>query len=160
MAEETQEELLAALGRVPSGIYILTIGAGDESTGMLASWVQQAGFEPPQVSVALKSGRPINERIESGEPFAINIVGATQKHLLGHFGKGFAPGEPAFEGLELAATESGTPALAEAVGVLECRATGGVDAGDHRLIVAEVIAGRLQHDAAPMTHVRKRGDHY
>ena len=157
---EPNEELIAALGRVPSGIYILTIGEGEQATGMLASWVQQAGFEPPQVSVALKAGRPINERIELGEPFAVNVVGEGQFQFLKHFGKGFAPGEPAFEGIELAATQSGPPALAEALGVLECRATGGVDAGDHRLIVAEVTAGRLQHDLAPMTHARKRGDHY
>lgn len=157
---EPNEALISALGRVPSGIYILTIGNGEEATGMLASWVQQAGFDPPQVSVALKSGRPINERIESGEPFAVNVVGEGQFQFLKHFGKGFAPSEPAFEGIELIETESGPPALAEAVGALECRATGGVDAGDHRLIVAEVTAGRLLNDLAPMTHVRKRGDHY
>ena len=42
------------LGRVPSGIFILTVGTGDRATGMLASWVMQAGFEPPMVTVAVK----------------------------------------------------------------------------------------------------------
>ena len=75
------------LGRLPSGIYILTVGEGNDSTGMLASWVQQAAFEPPMVSVALKRGRHISERIEAGEPFVLNVVGEGHKSLLKHFAK-------------------------------------------------------------------------
>lgn len=157
---EQQESLLSALGRLPSGIYILTIGEGESATGMLASWVQQAGFEPPMVSVAIRGGRPVSDRLAAGEPFALNVVGEGQKHLLKHFGRGFEPGQPAFEGIELAATTSGVPALADAIATLECRPTGGADAGDHQVVVAEVTAGELRSDLSPMVHVRKRGDHY
>ena len=37
---------LRELGRLPSGLYVLTAGRGAAATGMLASWVQQVGFEP------------------------------------------------------------------------------------------------------------------
>jgi hypothetical protein len=46
-----------ALGRIPSGLFILTARFEDQSTGMLASWVQQVSFDPPLVSVAVKKGR-------------------------------------------------------------------------------------------------------
>ena len=39
-------EIAPVLGRIPSGIFILTIRHADQETGMLASWVMQAGFEP------------------------------------------------------------------------------------------------------------------
>ena len=65
----------AVLGRVPSGIFILTVGSGTRATGMLSSWVMQAGFEPPMVSVAVKFGRYVCDWITDGQPFVLNLVG-------------------------------------------------------------------------------------
>jgi flavin reductase (DIM6/NTAB) family NADH-FMN oxidoreductase RutF len=148
------------LGRLPSGIYILTVGEGDDATGMLASWVQQAAFDPPMISVALKRGRHISERIEAGEPFVLSVVGEGQKALLKHFAKGFEPGQPAFEGVAIARTACGAPALADAIAVIECQMRTAADAGDHRVVIAEVTAGEVLTDIPPMVHLRKRGDHY
>jgi flavin reductase (DIM6/NTAB) family NADH-FMN oxidoreductase RutF len=157
----TPEGIIPALGRVASGVYILTLGRGESATGMLASWVMQAGFEPPMVSVALGAGRHIAERLAAGEPFALNVVGAEQTIFLKHFGKGFAPGEPAFEGVAASAGANGAPVLAEALAALECEPTGeSIASGDHRVFLARVTAGALRDDGAPMTHLRKRGDRY
>ena len=49
----------AALGRIPSGLFVLTARNGERETGMLASWVQQCSFTPPCVSVALRKGREL-----------------------------------------------------------------------------------------------------
>ncbi|MEO0531423.1 MAG: flavin reductase family protein [Planctomycetota bacterium] len=152
--------LYPALGRLPSGISILTIGSGDTATGMLVSWVQQAAFEPPMITLTVKKGRPVSDRLDAGEPFVLNVVGEGDKQFLKHFGKGFEPGEPAFEGIELAETAIGVPALAGAIAHLECRAEGGVDAADHRVLVAHVTGGTLLSETKPMVHLRKRGDHY
>lgn len=145
---------------MPSGLYILTIGQQENATGMLASWVQQVSFEPPMVSLAIKSGRPVLERIGAGEPFVLNVLPDGDKQMLKHFGKGFEPGEPAFEGVEIAATSVGVPALAAALASLECRFASGIEAGDHHLIAAHVTGGELRTNGAPMIHVRRRGDHY
>jgi flavin reductase (DIM6/NTAB) family NADH-FMN oxidoreductase RutF len=151
----------AALGRVPSGIYILTIGAGRRATGMLASWVMQAGFEPPMVSVAVKHGRYVGDWIAAGQPFVLNLVGESQTKLMKHFSRGFEPDEPAFEGLVITHCPRGVPILSEALGHLECEPVRHVDSGDHRVFLANVVRGRL-FDAAgrPMVHVRKSGANY
>ncbi len=154
------DSLHAVLGRIPSGVFILTAGAGDRATGMLASWVMQAGFEPPMVTVAVKHGRYVADWLTSGEPFALNLVGEHQKQLLKHFGRGFEPGEPAFEGLEICHSADGVPILVAAVGHLECEPTSHVDSGDHRIFVARITDGEITHDIPPMIHVRKSGSHY
>ena len=98
-------DLGAALGRVPSGLFILTVRGDDgRATGMLASWVQQAGFEPPMVSVALHKDRYVADWVRAAGRFVLNQVPAGNKTLLRHFGKGFDPGVPAFEGLESTTT--------------------------------------------------------
>src|SRR5215510_16546233 len=89
------------IGHIPSGIFILTVGTGARATGMLSSWVMQAGFEPPMVSVGVKLGRYVCDWITEGQPFVLNLVGESQSNLLKHFGKGFEPGANAFEGLSI-----------------------------------------------------------
>jgi flavin reductase (DIM6/NTAB) family NADH-FMN oxidoreductase RutF len=154
------DDLHAILGRVPSGIFILTVGEGDAATGMLASWVMQAGFDPPMVTVAVRHGRYVADWLSEGQPFVLNVVGADQKHLLKHFGKGFEPGEPAFTGLDVTPSAAGPPVLAEAIGHFECEPTGHIDSADHRIILARLTAGALVHDVPPMVHIRKSGAHY
>ncbi len=154
------DDLLLPMGRVTSGIYILTIGQGDRATGMLASWVMQAGFEPPMVTVAVRKGRYVAEWLAAGEPFVLNVVGEAQKHLLRHFGKGFEPGEPAFEGVETRIADNGVPALADSLGYLQCEPVSHVDSGDHHIFLAKVTAGAMLSDASPMVHIRKTGAHY
>src|SRR5262245_41503061 len=99
MADEPQTELSRVLGQIPSGVSILTARAGKQSTGMLASWVQQAGFEPPTITVAVKKGRPIESIMATSGHFVLNLLSEDRSQMFKHFGKGFAPDEPAFTGL-------------------------------------------------------------
>jgi flavin reductase (DIM6/NTAB) family NADH-FMN oxidoreductase RutF len=152
---------MPTLGRIPSGIFILTIGRNAQATGMLASWVMQAGFDPPCVTVAVKRGRYVAEWLGAGEPFVLNLVGEKQHQHLKHFGKGFEPGEPAFEGVDVETASNGVPALREVVGRLECLPASHVESGDHVVFLATVTGGELSFaELPPMVHIRKSGAHY
>ncbi|MCH2115326.1 MAG: flavin reductase family protein [Pirellulales bacterium] len=150
----------AVVGRVTSGIYILTAGSGARATGMLASWVMQAGFEPPMVSVAVRLGRYVGDWLTSGQPFVLNVVADKQFDLLKHFGKGFEPDEPAFDGLAIQRCPRGVPILADSLGHLQCEPVSHIDSGDHRVFLARVVRGGLHRDDPPMTHIRKSGSNY
>jgi flavin reductase (DIM6/NTAB) family NADH-FMN oxidoreductase RutF len=151
----------AALGRVPSGLFILTVRHGDRVTGMLASWVQQAGFEPPMLTVALQKDRFVVDWVRSSGRFVLNQVPAGNKSLLRHFAKGFAPSEPAFKGVAVAREELAGPVLAEALGHLEVELVDEVTGGDHVVILGRIVGGGLIHEEAqPMIHVRRNGLHY
>src|SRR5947208_4442610 len=100
-AADGDKSLAAALGRVPSGLFVLTARDGARETGMLASWVQQCSFAPPQLTAALSKDRWVLDWLADDTTFAVNVLGEGQKQLVAHFGKGFGPGEPAFEGLEV-----------------------------------------------------------
>ena len=64
MSDDRLKPLAAALGRIASGLFIVTAQRGDAETGMLASWVQQCSFDPPQISMCLRQGRDINAWLE------------------------------------------------------------------------------------------------
>ena len=152
-----------ALGRVPSGLYILTARRGRATTGILSSWVQQAGFDPPMLTVALRRDRYLADWIAESGRFTLNQVPAGQKHLLRHFARGFPPEAPAFEGLELdsRALDGEGPILADALAFLLCEVAGHLDSGDHRIFLTRVAdGGLLKLNVEPMLHVRKNGYHY
>jgi len=159
-----RDDIAAVLGRTPSGLFVLTArNAAGAETGMLASWVQQAGFEPPAVTVAVNRKRYINDWLAESPQVVLNLVGESQKQFLGHFGRGFEPGEPAFEGLSTAKAGNGVTALTDALGWLEGTVTSQADAGDHVVYVVEIIAasrGSELESRKPWVHIRKNGFGY
>jgi flavin reductase (DIM6/NTAB) family NADH-FMN oxidoreductase RutF len=157
---DPQRQLASALGRIPSGLFVLTVRHGQQETGMLASWVQQCSFQPPQISVAIKRGREVLGWLTVGSTFTLNILDASQTDMVGHFGRGFALHEPAFVGLEIERPEGGAPVLSEVLAYLECRVVSSCLAGDHDLLIAQVVRGRVLGEGQPMIHVRKSGIHY
>ena len=101
------KRLAAALGRIPSGLFILTLRRDEIETGMLASWVQQCSFAPPCVSVAIQKGREIGTLLTPQSLFCLNILEEGQTDLIAHFGRGFTLKEDAFVGLHVRARPSG-----------------------------------------------------
>jgi flavin reductase (DIM6/NTAB) family NADH-FMN oxidoreductase RutF len=148
------------LGRVPSGLFVLTVRWEQRETGLLVSWVQQCSFRPPLVSIALRRDRPINAWLAEGTAFTLNVLDDTQTDMVAHFGKGFELDEPAFEGLEVDRSLGAAPVLTEALAFLDLHVRHRHETGDHDLFVAEAIAGRLLGEGHPMVHIRKSGFHY
>jgi len=151
-----EEGLKAALGKIPSGLY--AVGAVHEGRrlGMLCSFIEQAGFEPPMISIALGRDRPLRHVLENGELFSVNILGAEDKKILAAFASG--RDEDPFAAFSLVANGHGLPQLAEALAWLACRPCGSVAAGDHVVYVAEVLEACLHREGSePMIRVRKNG---
>jgi flavin reductase (DIM6/NTAB) family NADH-FMN oxidoreductase RutF len=150
-----------ALGRVPSGIFILTVRRGDRSTGMLTSWVQQAGFQPPMLTVAVRLDRYVGDWMAESGRFVLNQLASGQRKLLRHFARGFAPDAYAFEGLDLREDAQGGPILNEALTYLDNQVVHHMNGGDHRIFLARIVAGALLDPTSePMLHVRHSGHHY
>lgn len=149
------------LGRIPSGLFIISAKSpSGEETGILASWVQQAGFAPPAITVAVNQQRVLHNWLSPAQPLAISILGETQKQMLGHFSKGFEPGEPAFEGLSTLRTPAGLTVLKDSLGWLEGTVESLVQAGDHTICLVVLTAageGARLAQERPWVHIRKNG---
>lgn len=157
---DSSDALAAALGRIPSGLFILTARAGGAETGRLVSWVQQCSFDPPQVTIAVNKSGGVLEWLAPGSLFVLNVIPEGGKALVAHFGKGFAPNEPAFDGLDVRRDGETPPVLLAAHAYLVCRVVSCVDVGDHELVIGRVTAGGVLHDGKPTVHTRKNGLRY
>ncbi len=149
-----KESIGRALGRISSGLYIVTMGTGEQKQGMLASWVMQAGFEPPVVTIAFQNDRDMLAKLESVGKVVINVLSDGNSNLMGRFGR-YKPDQ--FEGLDIMEDDHGV-ILKDTVAYLCCRITQKWEAGDHTIVLATVEEGdMLNPDLQPWSHLRKNG---
>jgi len=151
-----------AVGRLVGSLCVVTSKQDDVSSAMLASWVSQATFNPPGLTVAVAKDRAIESLMYPGSNFVLNILGEG-KHLslMKHFLKPFTPGEDRFTGIATETADNGSPILNDALAYVECSVNNRMEAGDHWIVYAVVDNGKLlQSDTITAVHHRKSGTHY
>ena len=157
---------LQALGRVVGSLCVLTASKGKEEnnvkSAMLASWVSQASFSPPGLSIAVAKDRAVESLLQKGDTFALNILSANNlKEPLKRFSKPFAPGENRFSGLETEETPNGQIIITESLAWLDASVKDRMECGDHWVIYAEVNYGSvIRKDDLTAVHHRKSGSNY
>ncbi len=151
-----------AVGRLVGSLCVVTAQQGDVSSAMLASWVSQATFNPPGITVAVAKERAIESLLHSGNHFVLNLLPeGNYLGLMKHFLKPFNPAEDRFGGVTTQPATNGAPILTDASTYLECCVENRMECGDHWLIYAVVERGKvLQPDAMTAVHHRKSGSHY
>ena len=161
-SKQVDSSLNRALGRLSSGLYIVTAQKENVSGAMLASWVMQASFEPLGIAVSVAKDRAIDSILQSGDRFVLNILEeGNYQPLMKHFLKRFPPGADRFEGIETYPAANGAPILSKALAYLECDVTCRYECGDHMIVYATVQTGRVaKRDGVTAVHHRKAGNHY
>jgi flavin reductase (DIM6/NTAB) family NADH-FMN oxidoreductase RutF len=129
--------LAAALGRIPSGLFVIAWRDGCGDRTMLASWVMQAAFTPPMISVAIASSRDLLAAVSSGTDFVLNILAGLAVERV-----------------------AGIAALVDAVGWLHCRGVARAESGDHAVVIARILAGASASTGQPLVHLRRHGLRY
>lgn len=155
-------ELDKAIGRISSGLYIITAKKGDLTGAMLASWVTQASFDPPGFTIAVAKDRAIESLMHVGDRFVLNILEEGNYQLLmKHFLKRFPPGADRFAGIKTQTAENGSPILIDSLAYLEGEVVSRMECNDHWIVYSKVNNGRVaKSDALTAVHHRKVGNYY
>ena len=155
-------DLDKAIGRLSGGLYIITATKGDVSSAMLASWVSQASFEPPGLTIAVAKDRAIESLMQVGDRFVLNILEEGKyQELMRHFLKRFKPGADRFAGVNTQTAANGSPILSDALAYLECEVLSRMECSDHWIVYSKVDLGRVSNpDGLTAVHHRKVGNHY
>ena len=140
-----------ALGRIPQCYYIMTARTPDRLGGALVRWVQQAGADPPMISVALQKARSITPLILDSHAFCLCQIDPGDRKLSRRFstpGDGFR-----FDGLSLDRGKTGSPIITSAQAYLDCEVTRHTDFdGDHDLYVAQIVDAGILCGGDVITH--------
>ncbi len=155
-------DLDKALGRISGGLYIITAQKGDLRSGMLASWVSQASFQPLGFTIAVAKDRAIESLMQVGDRFVLNVLEeGNYQGLMKHFLKRFLPGADRFEGVSTQPAGNGSPILTDALAYMECTVVSRMECADHWIVYSSVDSGRVSKSGAvTAVHHRKVGNHY
>jgi len=156
---ERKENIGKALGKIVSGLYIVTSQKDNEKTGFTASFVIQTSFEPPIIIVAIKKGRKSFDFINESKVFTVNVMSKNEMKLIGKFANPNIKQEELFNDVDYKEINN-MPIISTAVSYLSCKVINTVDSGDHIIVIGEVFDGELLNDNEPAYHVRKNGFNY
>ncbi|MEO2002272.1 MAG: flavin reductase family protein [Pirellulales bacterium] len=164
----SNEAIGSILGRIPGGLFVVTWQEEAVDKTMLTSWLMQAGFNPPAISIAVGSGRRFLSSIgEEDFRFVVNVLSENQRSLIGKFGKPPTKKDEPFFGLDIGRSPCGAGILQGSVGWMECSARPAFlpagseqGSGDHAIVVADVLTAEISSTDQPIVHLRKSGLHY
>jgi flavin reductase (DIM6/NTAB) family NADH-FMN oxidoreductase RutF len=140
----------SALRMVSYGLYVVTATTTDDRSAFLCNWLTQCSFEPPLIVVAVENEAHSLKVMRAAGVFAVNVLESGQRELAGWFGRHSDKVGDKLANRELLATPSGMPLLPEALAWWECRITNMMSAGDHQLVLAEVVGAGVIREAAPL----------
>lgn len=140
------------LRHFPYGLYAVTVMSEGEDHGMTANWVMQASFVPPMLVVALENDSKSLPMIRDARGFAVNVLAAGQRELAAQLGRSSRHLPSKLHGVPAsAAPVTGAPILTDSLGWLECRFVATMPAGDHTLVLGEVVEAGLGRGREALT---------
>jgi len=147
MSKIEKQQFRRICGKFASGITVATVlDAAGAPHGMTANSFTSVSLTPPLVLVCVDHRARILEHFRIGEHFGVNILGAGQRHFSDKFA---GSGYDRFEGVEWRAGETGVPLLPDVLATLECARVKVVTAGDHDIVIGEVLHANCQ-DGDPL----------
>ena len=145
----------------PYGLHAVTVAHGGEEHGMTANWVTQASFTPPMVAVAVENSSRTMGLIRDARHFVLNVLQEGQRESAGKLARSSASAPHKLKGIKTKpAPRWGGPVLADALGWLECRLVATLPAGDHTLVLGEVVEAGVEREGAHVLTPEQAGLSY
>ncbi|WP_149182872.1 flavin reductase family protein [Streptomyces sp. TRM49041] len=137
------ELLRSAFRRHASGVAVITAPGdpahGGRPVGFTASSLTSVSAEPPLVSFGIGTSSSSWPAVSTATHVGVHVLGEDQRDLAATFARSGADRFAA--PTRWTPGPGGVPVLDGVLAWLVCRVVGRVPAGDHRIVVAEVVAG-------------------
>jgi flavin reductase (DIM6/NTAB) family NADH-FMN oxidoreductase RutF len=112
-----------------TGVHVIGVAHGDLRNAFTASWVVQVSFRP------------------------LHVLRAEQQALAEHFGTQSGRAVDKLSSTPWRSGRTGAPLLLGALAYFDCQAVSDVEAGDHRLVMGQVVDGAvLAPDGQPLVY--------
>jgi flavin reductase len=131
-----------AMGSFATGVTVVTVACDDGTMhGMTVNSFSSVSLDPMLVLVCLNEASRGAGLIERAGAFAVNVLSAGQQDVSRWFADRHRPAGPAmFDGVPFEPGPTGCPVLADATASFDCLVRQTHRAGDHLIVVGEVVA--------------------
>ncbi len=144
--------------RLTTGLYVIGAAHRGERDGFTAAWVTQASFEPLLLAVNVNPTHASFPLLTGSGGFVVNVLHEGQLDLAKHFGTQSGRDVDKLATVRWRAGQFGAPVLSDAAAFLECRVTATHPAGDHVVVLAEIVDGAVFDEVARLLRYDETGD--
>jgi flavin reductase (DIM6/NTAB) family NADH-FMN oxidoreductase RutF len=154
----TTDEFRAAMGRFATGVTVLTTFSTGHDHAMTANALTSVSMDPLLVLVCVEVDARFHDAITESGVWGISVLGATHRPVADWLS---TQGRPLHGQLDRVAHRrgpiTGVALLEDALATIECRTTGMYPAGDHSIVVGEVVSlSTTEHPGEALVYYRSR----
>ncbi|WP_062646214.1 flavin reductase family protein [Streptomyces maremycinicus] len=146
--------LRSVFRRHAAGVAVITAAGPDGPAGFTATSLSSVSAEPPMLSFGIGTGASSWPAVSRAAHVGVHILGEHQQELAATFARSGADrfGAPTAwrDGPQ------GVPVLDDVLAWLVCRVVARVPAGDHRIVLAEVVLGDPEGAGRPLLYHQGR----
>ena len=140
-----------ALGCFPTGVAVVTACGEAADIGITVNSFTSVSLDPPLVMWCIDRKSDRFKGFTGAGHYTISILGTKHQEVSARLAK---QGEHSLENFALTKTESGPPALADALAVFECESHAVHEGGDHAILVGRVVRFYRQEEGDPLVYFR------
>lgn len=107
-------------------------------------------MKPPLLMLGIRKGTRSFELIHSGGVFSVNFLGKSDQKIFEQFFKATPADGNRFGSLGFTLKKTQTPILDQAIAYLECKVREITEAGDHSVVIAEVLEAEILKEGEPL----------
>jgi flavin reductase (DIM6/NTAB) family NADH-FMN oxidoreductase RutF len=136
-----------------NGLYVVGVAHGGERNAFTAAWITQVSFDPLLLALSINPANASYRLLTHAGTFVVNVLRQGQLELARHFGTQSGRTVDKLADQRWEPGTGGAPILLDGAAYLDCRVVSSHAAGDHTIVVAEVVGGRvLARGVPPMTY--------
>lgn len=141
------------MARWTTGVSVVTTRDDGRDRGLTVNAFLSVSLEPPSVLVSIATDADAWPALQQSGAFAVSVLAAGQQGISQRFASRVSP-EEKFAGIEFHRGVTGAALLGGTLAVFECRVAREIPAGDHVLVLGNVVAMEEGVDALPLVFYR------
>lgn len=146
-----ETDFRTACSKFPTGVTVATVAADQVPYGMAVSSFTSVSLDPCLVLVCIDHRAHMAKLLSVGTYIGVNVLADDQQDLSERFSKN---GRERFADISWYPGSTGVPLLAGVLAVFECRVGAIVPAGDHLIVISEVVHVNST-DRDPLVYVNR-----
>ena len=128
-----------AMRHLVGGVSVITVGQGQDISGMTVSSVSSLSTDPPSLIVAINRSASSWPLLLRDRVFGVNILTADQLDIAERFtGKDGAKGSDRFKGAVWTTARTGVPLLVDALVAADCEVEEIIERHSHGIVIGRV----------------------
>ncbi len=136
-----RDEFRQVCSQFATGVTVVTTAdSSGEPHGFTANSFVSVSAEPPLVMVCIDLGCSLLDCFNRATDFCINVLAEDQERISSRFAQSC---DPRFDGVAWQPGIAGAPQITGAIASLSCRVVDRIPAGDHIMMLGEVLETQL-----------------